>query len=229
MLILFDIDATLIRTSGAGIRAMVAAGQSLFGETFSADGIEFAGRLDPLILDDMLARHGVERSEANLGAIRAEYRVRLERVLQDGVGYSLPGVQELLGALRGRDGVVLGLLTGNFCETGRMKLAACGIDPDQFGVCAWGDESPLRPPARDHLPPVAMQRFRDRHGRALAPSEVTIIGDTPHDVRCALAHGCRALGVATGQYQVEALRAAGAHRAVTDLSQTDDLVRWLAG
>lgn len=229
MLVLFDIDATLIRTSGAGIRAMVSAGKALFGESFTgADGIEFAGGLDPLILRDMLGKSGVPASVANLRAIRAEYRVRLQQALVPGVGRVLPGVLELLGALSPRDGVALGLLTGNFAETGRLKLAACGLDPDQFTICAWGDDSPHEPPAREHLPPVAMERYRARFGRAIEPSRVTIIGDTPHDVRCALAHGCRVVGVATGQFSVDRLTAAGAHLAVSDLSGTTDLVRWLA-
>ncbi len=228
MLILFDIDATLIRTSGAGIRAMVSAGKALFGEAFAgADGIDFAGRLDPLILSNMLGKSGLADSTENARAMRVEYRAHLVRALVPGVGRALPGVPELLAALAERDGLALGLLTGNFAETGRLKLAACGIDPDQFTVCAWGDDSPHQPPARDHLPPVAMDRYRERFGRAIDARNVTIIGDTPHDVACALAHGCRVLGVATGQFGVDTLIAAGAHRSVPDLSATADIVRWL--
>ncbi len=228
MLILFDIDATLIKTSGAGIRAMVSAARSLFGESFrGADGMDFAGRLDPLILRDLLTLNGIEATPEHLRKMRAEYRSHLERALTAGVGVALLGVKPLIDALASRQGLALGLLTGNFAETGRLKLTACGIDPDRFAVCAWGDDSTREPPARDHLPPIAMGRYRERYGRDVAPSAVTIIGDTPHDVACALAHGCRALGVATGPYQTEALLAAGAHGAVQNLGDTDDLVRWL--
>jgi phosphoglycolate phosphatase-like HAD superfamily hydrolase len=136
-------------------------------------------------------------------------------------------VREVLGALGSHEAFTIGLLTGNFAETGRMKLTACGIDPEQFAVCAWGDESPHDPPERAHLPPVAMGRYRERYGRAIDPGRVTIIGDTPHDVRCALAHGCRALAVATGQHGVPELTAAGAHRSVSDLAATEDIVGWL--
>jgi len=41
--------------------------------------------------------------------------------------------------------------------------------------------------------------------------------DTPRDVDAALRNGCRALGVATGRYRIEDLRAAGAHAAVASL------------
>src|SRR5262245_27525801 len=99
MLIFFDIDATLITTGGAGIRAMVDAGRELFGPRFTAEGIRFAGRLDPLILDDMLALSGVEVSRANLDALRAAYPRHLERELAKGSGRALPGVLPLLDAL----------------------------------------------------------------------------------------------------------------------------------
>jgi phosphoglycolate phosphatase len=54
-----------------------------------------------------------------------------------------------------------------------------------------------------------------------------VIGDTPHDVQCALAHGCRCLGVATGRSSVRELLAAGASRAVEDLSDTQGVLTWL--
>lgn len=229
MLVLFDIDATLIRTSGAGIRAMVSAGRRLFGRGFTAEGLDFAGRLDPLILRDMLALSGVPATAANLDAIRATYRVELERELAASPGsrVRLPGVAELLDALARTPGVTLGLLTGNFAETGCLKLSACGIDPGRFPVCVWGDDSPHDPPARDHLPPVAMDRYRARFGRVIDPASVTIIGDTPHDVGCAIAHGCRSLGVGTGHYSPGELADAGAHLALPDLSGTGVVVRWL--
>ena len=229
MLILFDIDATLIRTSGAGIRAMVRAGKALYGESFIADGVEFSGRLDPLIIADMLRVSGLEPTAARIAAVRAEYRARLGPVLEEGRRgvWALPGVHELLRALDARPDITVGLLTGNFAETGRMKLAACGLDPGVFRVCAWGDESPHEPPCRDHLPAIAIERYRARHGRPIDAGRVTIVGDTLHDVRCGLANGCRVLGVATGQFSVEQLTAAGAHRAVPDLSGTDDVFAWL--
>jgi phosphoglycolate phosphatase-like HAD superfamily hydrolase len=76
---------------------------------------------------------------------------------------------------------------------------------------------------------LAIERATAHHGRAFAPERVTIIGDTPLDVDCAKAHGCRAIGVATGPYSVEQLAAAGADLAVADLSDTDALTRWILG
>lgn len=227
-LILFDIDATLISTSGIGIRAMEDAGRELFGPSFSSGRVEYAGRLDPLIVRDLLIANGRGPTAANMSALRAGYRAQLTQKLPAcTTARALPGVPELLDALESADSASLGLLTGNYPDTGALKLRACGIDPDRFPISAWGDDSPHDPPDRAHLPPVAMERFRRRFNVDADPRRSAIIGDTPHDIRCAKAHGLRALAVATGMYSVEALRAQGADLTLPDLSETSTVVDWL--
>lgn len=230
MLVLFDIDATLVSTCGAGIRAMEDAARDLFGPAAAADGIEYAGRLDPLIIADFCRAAGRLPTREMLAQFRERYRLALARRLRDpGVEpRPLPGVLDLLRRLRFESSARLGLLTGNFEETGSLKLAACGIDPARFDLAVWGDHSPRDPPDRADLPPVAMRRFSALAGCAVEARHVTIIGDTPHDVRCARAHGCRSLGVATGRFSVAALLDAGADAAVPDLSDTAAIVAWLA-
>jgi phosphoglycolate phosphatase-like HAD superfamily hydrolase len=56
---------------------------------------------------------------------------------------------------------------------------------------------------------------------------VVVIGDTPLDVDCAAAHGCRSLAVATGHHPIAELRMAGADLAVEDLSDTEALATWI--
>ncbi|MGD9790673.1 MAG: HAD family hydrolase [Phycisphaerales bacterium] len=225
-LLLFDIDATMLKSQRAGLRAMHAAGRELFGDTFEIDGIDFAGRLDPLILGDMLERNSLDASPANIHAMRGAYRRHLEPMLKaPGTAYALAGVLELLTLLRARHTEsVLGVLTGNFPETGRLKLHAAGIDPSWFPVHAWGDDSPHTPPDREHLPPIATARAKSA---GFGVTRTTIIGDTPHDVRCARAHGHRVLGVATGVHTTADLHAAGADRVVESLADASDIASWL--
>jgi phosphoglycolate phosphatase-like HAD superfamily hydrolase len=163
-----------------------------------------------------------------VAAFRDAYRRRLELRLQDRSRCrALPGVLDLLGALRRRRAITLGLLTGNYADTGSMKLRACGIEPEWFAVRVWGDDSPHEPPSRDHLPGIGLSRYADLRGARLDPGRATVIGDTPHDVACARAHGCRSLGVATGSFLADALRDAGADHVVRDLSDTESMLRWL--
>ncbi|MCC6321930.1 MAG: HAD family hydrolase [Phycisphaerales bacterium] len=228
-LILFDIDATLLVTSGAGIAAMRDAGRALFNPEFTTDGLEFAGRLDPLLLVEMLELNGHEPTHANLTAFRERYGAELHALSArrgGPLGTVLPGVHEVLGRLRAL-GTPMGLLTGNFEETGALKLRSCGIDPAWFEPAVWGDDSPHQPPRRDHLPRVALARVKKRRGIDLPAERVTIIGDTPHDVRCARVNGCRSVGVATGKYSRQQLADAGADVVLADLGRVDAVVEVL--
>lgn len=227
MLILFDIDATLITTKGAGVRAMVDAGRRIHGRAFSSDGVEFAGRLDPLILADLLSANGVDPTPDALAVMRGAYGEALALRLSDGeTSRALPGVMALLAQVAAAsDRCTTGLLTGNFAETGSMKLQAAGIDPDGFAIRVWGDESPHTPPARDHLPGVAIERAGLAWGRPARGEEVVVIGDTPHDIACARAHACRVIAVATGKFSADDL--AHADLTLDSLEDTPRVMRWL--
>ncbi|MEZ6234711.1 MAG: HAD family hydrolase [Phycisphaerales bacterium] len=239
MLILFDIDGTLIRTHGAGMRALEDAGREVVGPSFSADGIDFAGSLDPVIIARMLERAGHEVTPTRLADVRARYPAHLRRHLArrpidargafgESASGPLPGVVVLLDHLtRQRPAITLGLLTGNFEEGARLKLEHCGLDHDAFTIRVYGDDSPHTPPLRDHLPPVATERFTRHAGRPVPAEHVLIIGDTAHDVACARAHGHRSLAVATGGSRRDRLEAAGADLVVDTLEDLAGLVKWI--
>ncbi|MFZ4573395.1 MAG: HAD family hydrolase [Phycisphaerales bacterium] len=226
MLLLFDIDGTLLHTSGVGTRAMVAAGRSVFGPSFSAEGVEFAGRLDPLIIGEMLERSGVCATAEQMSVFTERYTRELGDSLARANAAPAPGVIRLLDALA-QEAATLAVLTGNIATAGRMKLSACGIDPDRFALHVWGDESPRTPPRRADLVEVAMARFGAMTGSMPGPSGVVVIGDTPGDVECGKAHGCRVLAVATGKFSVEQLRACGPDLTLPTLERTDEVIGWL--
>ncbi len=225
MLILFDIDGTLLLTSRAGIYAMTDAGQELYGPQFTFDGVEFAGRLDPLIWRDVAVLNGVLDPDAEHENFRARYGVHLRRRLtEQPTALALPGVHELVDRLDSTPGITLGLLTGNYPETGRIKLEAAGIDVNRFPIQAWGTDGPTRP----DLPGVAMEHYRTAHGLPIESSQVIVIGDTPHDVDCAHKNGCLVIAVATGPGFVrDDLVACDPDLFVEDLSDTDSIVEWI--
>ncbi len=229
MLILFDIDLTLVNTHGSGMRCLQEAGRALFGPGFSAEGVDYGGRLDPLIVRDLLVNSGVEPTAEHARSLRAGYAERMHAAYNSGGARSepLPGTHGLVESLSGLGGVTLGVLTGNFEETGTLKLRHAGFDMDRFAVRVWGDCSPKDPPHRSDLPPIGIERFASMQEGATDPQQVVIIGDTVHDVSCALDNGCRVLAVATGHHDADRLDRAGAHRVVGDLTRTEDIVAWL--
>ncbi len=227
-LVLFDIDATLLKTDGAGMAAMGDAGRELFGPTFTSDGIDFAGRLDPLIFHELFIMNGVTPTKPAAARLREVYFGHLKhRLATSPNARALPGAAALVHAVRNAAAHEMGILTGNFQESGSLKLSTCGLDPSWFPISAWGDESPHNPPDRAHLPPVAMRRYKEQLGRDVEPARVTIIGDTPHDARCARVNGCRCIGVATGRFTSAELTAAGADWVVEDLCDTTHLLQLL--
>jgi len=221
-LLLFDIDGTRLLTGGAGLRAMIRAGREVFGAALSWDGVEMSGGLDPMLVGEAAARSSLQTDRESLEAFRRSYIVFLPEELERGGSdvRTMPGIHEVLVRLREREDVVLGLLTGNYAEGAALKLRAVGIEPAWFTVTAFGDEAASRP----ELVAVAAGRLAARAGRASEPSRYIIIGDSPRDIDCALRNGCFAFGVATGKFGVEALRTAGAHRVVQDLSDPSPLL-----
>ncbi len=222
-LVLFDIDGTLLRTEGVGIGAMLRAFTTLHGDRgFSFAGVEIAGALDGLLFRRVMEAHGLPHHDEAHGRFRETYRSELDRALTPEKIRQMPGAAKLATELGAR-GAAVGLLTGNYEETALIKIRAAGYDHTLFPFGAFGADGP----SRRHLTPVAIARATAHHGRTFEATRVTIIGDTPLDVDCAKAHGCRALAVATGPYSTAQLRDAGADLAVEDLSDTTELLRWI--
>ena len=225
LLVLFDIDGTLLLSNRIGYRAMLRAAAQIAGRPVSLDGVDFSGRLDPEIWAGIAGLNGIADAAGREAEFRAAYTSTLTSMLQqEAPPYALPGVPGLIGRLRSQEGVTLGLCTGNYPQTGRLKIRAAGLDPEDFPVGAWASDGLTR---RD-LPRVAMRRYEESTGSPITPRRVIVVGDTPLDIDCAHANGCVALAVATGPaFSLEALQAYKADLAVSDLSDTDLLIRWI--
>ena len=216
-LVLFDIDGTLVLTGRAGVRAMTRAMVEVFGVEGAFNDISMAGRTDWYLLSIALSQAGQTLNPSEFERFRAVYiRFLEEEVLERGEGRKgiMPGVRDLLDTLASRDDVVLGLLTGNFVEAARIKLEH--FDLWRYFRCgAYGDDAE----DRNALVPVAVERARACDG-GRAFTRVVVIGDTPHDIACAAAAGATSLAVATGGFDVDSLRTAGADVVFEDLGDT---------
>jgi phosphoglycolate phosphatase len=224
-LVLFDIDGTLVLTGGAGMRAMTRTCDEIIGHADALDGIAVAGRTDWIILQDTLARLGRDLDRALFERLRERYVEYLRHeILQPGHGFNgtLPGVPDLLHSLQGREDVYLGLLTGNFEAGARIKLER--FDLWRYFRCgAYGDDAA----DRNALVPFALERARRAGLPEIAPEHILVVGDTPHDIACARAVGASAVGVATGGFTVDELRACGGDIVFEDLSDPEAFLQLL--
>ncbi len=214
LLVLWDIDHTLIDGGGVSRRAYGAAFRRATGRELELDW-EFDGRTELAAASGVLRAHGVdpgldrfldlivEELAERAGELRAEGRV-------------LPGAVEALTALAGL-GVEQSVLTGNLRAIAVLKLAALGLeDLLDLRVGAFGDDGY----ERTDLPEVAFERTEKYLGHRYSGSDTVIIGDTLRDVATAKAAGARAIAVATGTVSAVDLAAAGADVVLQDLTDT---------
>lgn len=224
-LLLFDIDGTLITTGGAGYRALKRAVEVTLGVPRALEAIPVAGRTDSIILRDAVrAIDGRELTDDLRDRLRDTYMGILAaeiEAVRGGPGV-LPGVRALLDRLAGDAAFHVALLTGNFSQTARIKLSYFDLWK-QFAWGAFGEDAV----ERNDLLPVAIARYRARTGQDIAPADIVIIGDTPNDVEVARVGGTRSVCVTTGQYDRDALLAAGADVVFHDLSDVDEVLRVL--
>jgi len=217
-LILFDIDGTLLLSKGAGPRAMLQAGQRLFGESFIFE-VNTAGKIDTQIFAELVGLNSHLSFAHEQDRFRDSYLELLTQELGVGTAYTLPGVLALLATLREKNDVTLGLLSGNYSLAAPIKLRAAGLEPDWFPVTAFGDEAETRA----GLVPVAMRKYEGLSGTPISTADVIIVGDTPLDVACAHDNGCVAVAVATGQFSKSELLETGADLVLGDLSDPSPL------
>jgi phosphoglycolate phosphatase-like HAD superfamily hydrolase len=223
-LVLFDIDGTILWTSGAGRRAMEAALHTHFGTT-GPDSYRYDGKTDIQIVRESMREAGYTDAEIDqrLPAVLDAYLERLVVEL-DAPHTTLrrfDGVLELLDALEARGDRVLGLLTGNLVDGAARKLRAVGVEPARFRLGAYGSDHEHR----HELPAIALRRAAESLGIHLSGERVIIIGDTPADIHCGRGIGARAIAVATGHYTVDELARHEPAAVFQDLSDTPAVMR----
>lgn len=224
-LVLFDLDATLVTTGGAGLRAFDRAMAAEFDSAMKLDLVSPAGMTDPAIFREIyrLNRGRLPRSDEE-DRLFARYLEFLEEEVENSEGFRvLPGVEELLKGLAGREEFFLGLGTGNLEEGARIKLERPGLDR-YFAFGGYGSDSADRP----GLLECAVERGARLAGGRESIEKVFVIGDTPRDVAAGKAIGATTLAVASGPYDVDELAGTSADLVAADLTDRDGLMRWFA-
>lgn len=220
LLVLWDIDHTLIETSGLSRRALVGAFQLLTGLTVGTS-FKSEGRTDLEIIDDLYGHHLAEatrRPSTNeiILAVEDAFTTLIPEYRRS--AYILPGVEDLLQSLASHHGVVQAVVTGNIETNAWRKLALLRLDRwFDTQVSAFGSDG------RERSGLVALARFRARTAYGLDPDasedpRSVLVGDTIADMRAAQRNGIRAVGAATGADTVDDLLRAGCEFAFVDLS-----------
>lgn len=214
-LVLFDIDGTLVRTGGAGVKAFAKVFATEFGATDGFERLKFAGRTDTSLVREFFGYHSIPATSENFQRFFQRYVFWLDQILRESQTEICAGVPEFICALQMLpQPPVLGLLTGNIRLGAEIKLRHAHLW-ERFVTGAFADDHE----ERDHIARIARERGSRIVGHDLHGHEVLVIGDTPLDVRCGRAIGARVLAVATGGAKFDELRSCQPDWVVADLRQ----------
>jgi phosphoglycolate phosphatase len=228
LLVLWDIDYTLINAGGVGRMVYGQVFRYLFGHP-PRRVAPMGGRTERAIIADTLAMSGISDPARHVDAFVAELDRRAPGLQATFAarGHALPGAAAALAAVAAlRPAVVQSVLTGNVPAMARAKLAAFGLDSHlDLDVGAYGDHHEVRA----ELVHLARNRACAAYGREFGGRATVLVGDTPFDVAAALATGARVVGVATGSPAAAELAAAGADVVLPDLTDTAAVIAAVTG
>jgi phosphoglycolate phosphatase-like HAD superfamily hydrolase len=210
---LFDIDGTLLNCADAvHYFAFCSVLSEVAGREMNLDGVTAHGNTDIGIVRDALALVGIPQEAwlPRLAEVRTalcgyvadhEHELCIERA---------PGIDQALHHLR-EQGAVLGIVTGNLEQIGRLKLQHGGL-LEYFDFGSYSDHCDSRSQIVAH----ALRHAREVCGENGA---VCVVGDTPADIRAARMNGLDVIAVATGIYSQDQLEMEQPDRCVTSLQQ----------
>lgn len=196
--VLWDIDGTLVMNASSPGNLYHLALERAVGRDLVLRVGHQHGRTDAGLIAEHVRAHDLD--DALIPTVSRHLHDLTEERHRSGDRRSpAPGAAALLArfaALGWRNG----LLTGNSAYRARVKLEGAGFDAGSFDWehSYFGDAE------------VERTGVTARAAADLAGTRAVIVGDTPRDGEAADAVGIPFLAVATGVYDVEALRATGA-------------------
>jgi phosphoglycolate phosphatase len=219
LLVLWDIDQTLIVTDGVATAAYAAAIRRTIDQPWRGD-MHFNGLTERAMAARVLRMHDVEPDDALLddflGHVEEELHLRADDMRDR--GRALVGAAAALAAVAADGTMRQSVLTGNVRSVAELKLALFGLGTwVDFAIGAYGDDDF----ERNALLPHAWRRAEWLYQQAYSPAQTVLIGDTPRDVEAALTHGAAIVAVASGHTSGADLAAAGAQVVLDDLADTE--------
>ncbi|MCX6761781.1 MAG: HAD family hydrolase [Candidatus Moranbacteria bacterium] len=221
-LVLFDIDKTLVKSSAGHRAAFSAAFKEIYGIDASIDIIQPSGMTDQQIIFEVLKIKGLDEEK-----IKSKLDLCMEKMADVFSGMIataeltiLPGVKELLEELK-NNGVLIGLVTGNLEPIAQSKMKKLNLDR-YFKVGGFGNDHI----DRTELVKIAIKKARSKFDFIFS-NNVYLFGDAPQDMKAGNEAGIIPIGVTTGIYSKQQLENAGASLVLNDLTDTEEILRYV--
>jgi phosphoglycolate phosphatase len=209
ILLLFDIDGTLLQVDDATRQAINKTFAEIFNLNDPRQNVAFQGRTDLAIFRDVaLALLGRPITDREMRQVVARYLELLPGELERCPFRVMPGITELLFVLAARKDIILGLEPAAY-----LKLERAGID-SHFPVGGFGSDSE----DRTELIRVAIARARSLDHHTIPDRNIFVIGDSPHDIAAGRKAGVNTIAVGTGSIPADKLLAESPMCLLPDLS-----------
>jgi phosphoglycolate phosphatase len=208
VLVLWDIDHTLMETRGLGFGLYQRAFKAATGKDMMQLA-DVSGRTELDIMAETLRINGIEPAVDAIARLAAALIDSYEAAKMEIAthGRALPGAKETLALLSEDTTLYQSVLTGNLMEVARIKLEAfelaqyLDLEAGAYGI---DDHN------RAELVYRARQRAQTIVGVTFPGNRTVLIGDTPNDVIAGRVTGTPVIGIASGKSNEDELRAAGA-------------------
>ncbi|RFU40722.1 HAD family hydrolase [Actinomadura logoneensis] len=225
-LVLWNVDHTLVDVGRVTRDAYAAA----FRHTTGRPLVRLAptpGRTESEIIFETLAFNDIVTTDDHLPAFVAALTdaFAARRADLTAHGRVLPGAHDAVTALSRLPGTVQSVLTGSIRPNAELKLSELGL-AGYLDLESGGYENGVYSKAA--LLEIARTRAGERHGMAFGEGRTVYIADHPRDVQAARIARSPIIAVATGSATAAELRAAGADAVLSDLTDTDAVVRAVA-
>ena len=208
--LIFDLDGTLVDTVYAHVfawqRALLEAGHPVDGWRIH----RHIGMSGGLFTRAVAREIGRSLSDEETDTLQRRHGEIFGEILPE--RRPLPGAIELLAALR-RSGIIHGIATSGRRPEIDRSLEVLGVAPDMV-VIDRGDVLRAKPE------PDLFLACQERLG--VAVNECYVVGDAVWDLLAARRAGMFSVGLLTGGYGEEELRAAGAFRVYRDAAELLD-------
>lgn len=222
LLVLWDVDDTLIYNGGVSKEAYALGFKLLTGED-PVEKVITDGMTDTGIMRSLFERHGL--------ALTPELAARAHEVMPTALGslvpqlrergHAMPGAREAIAALGQEVAVTQSVLTGNISQNAFIKVSTFGLHGGlDFEVGGYGSDHEARP----ELVGAARAKAARKYGIEFTPATTVIIGDTSRDVEAGQVGGAYVVAVATGKFDAETLAGLGADVVLPDLRDTSRVV-----
>lgn len=222
LLVLWDVDGTLISNGGVSKEAYALAFRILTGRN-STEQVVTDGMTDVAIMRSLFERHGLEMTQGQRERIYAVMPRALESLLPQlrNRGKAMPGARHATHALAHEPNVIQSVLTGNVAANAFAKLATFGLHGFlDLEVGGFGSDHEVR----TELVEIARRKALAKYNIAFDADTTVLIGDTPRDVEAGRVGGAYVVAVASGKFGTDELSELGADVVLPDLKDTPRLV-----